>query len=296
MIALIDGDILLYRIGYTTESEPEGIARARLDDLLDSILAETQAKQYEVWLSDRTENGFRYAIYPQYKANRTQPRPTHYEVLKEHLVLEWGARIAYGMEADDALGIAQVKEELNVEEHGFHLGSTICSIDKDLLQIPGSHYNFVKKEWQWIEPWEGIKWFYQQILIGDTVDNVRGCKGIGPVKAGKAIHSVNSAEGEQALFQRTVEVYQKQEKEQTKQEILDHILLAGRLLKIKQQEEEPLWDFPKPLQTTELQSSSTAPMPGAATPSTEPTTPETESGFPPAGQSTAVISTGESLA
>lgn len=286
MIALIDGDILLYRIGYTTETEPEGIARARTDDLIDSILVETGAKEYEIWLSDNREGNFRYAIDANYKANRTQPRPTHYEAIKEHLVSKWGARIAYGMEADDALGINQMKEETSIEETGFHIGTVICSIDKDLLQVPGSHYNFVKKEWQWVEPWEGIKWFYKQILIGDTSDNVQGCKGIGPVKAGKAIDSIRQEAGESALFERVVEVYKRQEgQEATQQEILDHILLVGRLLKIKTTEDEPEWHFPKSLPTTELPASlSTAPKVEAIIPSTALTSPENTDGLSQLGK------------
>lgn len=280
MIALIDGDILLYRIGYTTQEDSEGIAKVRVDDLIDSILLETGAKEFEVWLSDKTENGFRFGLYPQYKANRTQPRPTHYELLKEHLVVEWGARIALGMEADDALGITQT----NGYKGWFE--TVICSIDKDLLQIPGQHYNFVKKEWQTLTPWEGKQWHYQQILIGDTVDNIRGCKGIGPVKAGKAILPIRSERGEGALFDACYQAYQKQEgKEKSKQEILDHILLVGRLLKIRQSEDEILWRFPEQSLITDLPKlSSTASVLVESTPSTEPTTQEKMSGFPPAGQ------------
>lgn len=239
-IALIDGDILLYRIGFTTENDPEGIARVRMDDLVDSILMETDAKEFEVWLSDSKEGNFRYQVAEFYKANRVAPRPKHYELLKEYLVREWGARFAHGMEADDAMGIAQVEAKL---------GTVICSIDKDLLQIPGVHYNFVKKEWLSISPWEGTQWFYKQILIGDNSDNIKGCKGIGPVKAGKALDPIHREKGEGALFDKVFETYQKQETEKSLKEILDHVLVAGRLLKIKQQQEEELWNFPESSRT-----------------------------------------------
>jgi 5'-3' exonuclease len=275
MIALIDGDILLYRIGFTTEQEPEGIARVRTDDLVDSILMETDAKEFEVWLSDNKDNNFRFEISADYKANRVQPRPKHYEVIKEHLVKEWGAKFAFGMEADDAMGIQQVKYFLDDPEFGATPHDcVICSIDKDLLQIPGQHYNFVKKEWQTVTIWEGLQWFYKQILIGDKSDNVKGCKGIGPVKAGKAIDPIGSEKGERALFEKVVEVYQGQEgKTRSSEEILNHILLAGRLLKIKQKQDEELWHFPKSPQTTDtLVSSSTAPTLEAPTQFTEPTT------------------------
>lgn len=282
MIALIDGDIILYRVGFTTENDPEAIARIRTDDLIDTILVETQATEFEVWLSDNKTNNFRYGIWPEYKANRTQPRPKHYEIIKEHLVTKWGARIAHGMEADDALGIGQDK----LEESCPDLAQTvICSIDKDLLQVPGMHYNFVKKESRAVESWEGIKWFYKQLLIGDTSDNISGCKGIGPVKAGKAIDAISQEAGEKALFEKVVEIYEKQEIGQTRQEILDHILLAGRLLKIKQSEQEELWHFPKSPQTTVVSQLLSTPLqPEVITPSTEPTMPENTAGFVPLGK------------
>ncbi len=73
--------------------------------MLDGILLDTGATEFTIWLSDRAENNFRYKIYPEYKANRKDlPRPRHLEALKEYLITKWSARIALGMEADDALG------------------------------------------------------------------------------------------------------------------------------------------------------------------------------------------------
>ena len=286
MIALVDGDLILYRIGFTTETDSEDIARIRTDELVESILEETGASEYEVWLSDNREGNFRYEIWQDYKANRTQPRPKHYEVIKEHLIKEWGARIAYGMEADDALGCRQSK----IYYQGFNeqLNTVICSIDKDLLQVYGEHYNFVRKEWLFVSPWEGLQWFYKQILIGDSSDNVKGCKGIGPVKAGRAVDRIPAEAGEEALFQEVYEVYKKQEKGWSSQEILDHILLVGRLLKIKQKEEEELWQlpaFPKLLQTMDSPKlSSTPPLQEAPIQSTEPTMQESGGGLSALGK------------
>lgn len=283
VVALIDGDILTYRIGHTTNQDSVGIARVRCDDLVDSILTETKATEFEVWLSDGHEGNFRYQVWPHYKANRVAPRPVHYEALKEHLIVAWGARIAYGMEADDALGIGQrAYFSDNPEFGGSPRDCVICSIDKDLHQIPGQHYNFVRKEWKDVTIWEGLQWFYKQILIGDNSDNIRGCRGVGPVKASKAIDQIPQDEGESALFEKVVKLYEKQEVEATHQEILDHILLVGRLLKIKQTEDEPLWHFPKSSLTAADQSSSTQPKPEGCIPSTEPFMTES-AGFPPRG-------------
>jgi 5'-3' exonuclease len=61
----------------------------------------------------------------------------------------------------------------------------IASVDKDLLQVPGKHYNFVKNELYDISPQEGLKKFWTQMLVGDVADNIFGIKGIGPKKAEK---------------------------------------------------------------------------------------------------------------
>jgi 5'-3' exonuclease len=272
LIALVDGDIIVHRVGYTTNNDEEWVAEARSSEMLDNILTETSATQFEVWLSDARERTFRAALSADYKANRlNQPRPKHYDFIKGYLIRECGARIASEMEADDSLGIAQDKSGVE---------TVICSIDKDLLQIPGQHYNFVKKEWACVTEWEGLVWFYKQILIGDSTDNVQGCKGIGPVKAGKALDQVSQKDGEQVLFQRVFDLYKKQKKGLQDEVILEKILLAGRLLKIRQKDDEELWHFPKlnPVQAPTL--SSTVPAQVASIPSTEPISQETTSGLP----------------
>ena len=94
--------------------------------------------------------------------------------------MQWKAILCEGYEADDALGIEATKDKNTV----------ICSLDKDLLQIPGKHYNWVKKEFKTITPDNGLLAFYTQTLVGDTSDNITGVVGIGPVKAGKALNGL----------------------------------------------------------------------------------------------------------
>lgn len=80
----------------------------------------------------------------------------------------------------------------------------ICSVDKDLLQIPGKHYNFVKKEFCEISEIEGLRNFYKQMLIGDPADNIFGVKGIGKVKAANLIDCL---ETEQYMIDLTLTKY-----------------------------------------------------------------------------------------
>lgn len=186
MIALIDGDLVAYRCAASCQKqgvvvEDFGIAQARADNLLHNILAAVNATEYTIYFSGG-EN-FRKTICPSYKANRDDvERPAYLEPLREYLVVKWSAKITDGIEADDALGIAQTEAKDGT--------TIICSLDKDLRQVPGHHYSWEimgtsssgkqwKKEAQqlYVSEQEGLFNFYWQIVMGDAADNVPGYDG-----------------------------------------------------------------------------------------------------------------------
>lgn len=281
MLALIDADIVVYRIGFTTENEDFSIAKWRTDELLDRILHETSATEFQLWLSDRKENNYRFALCSKYKATRPEQKPRWHEEIKEYLITKWGARFAYGQEADDALGIAQT----DLTRRNLY-GSIICSIDKDLQQIEGNHYNFVKQEKFFVTELDALRFFYSQFLIGDTSDNIQGCRGIGPVKAGRILLECTNASD---CLNAVVKTYKKQHPDWPEPTLAEHLLLIGRLLKIRTEEDEPLWDSPLLQQMMEVpQSLSTQQRVGESTQSTEPCGAEASDmdGRQPVGQST----------
>lgn len=181
MIALIDADIVAYRAAASCEPtkkkphlEDEGYAVIRARDTMINILEQCRTREYIPFLSGG-EN-FRKIIYPAYKANRDNvPRPVHLQPVREYLIDKWNAKLAIGYEADDALGIHHNENTI------------ICSIDKDLLQLPGRHFNFVKNEHRTITELEARKTIYWLLLVGDTSDNIQGVYGIGPVKASRIV-------------------------------------------------------------------------------------------------------------
>lgn len=207
MLALLDGDIFCYRVGFSTEEEEVGIAKWRVDEMIQDCLNVTEATSHKVYLTGK--DNFRYTINKTYKANRSdKPKPKHLQDLRNHLVSKWSAEIVNGMEADDAMAINQTDS------------SIICTIDKDLLQVPGKHYNFVKKEFQTITPWQGLVKFYTQFLVGDKADNIIGIDGIGPVKAESYL---KSCKFEFELFDRVKKMYNDDER----------MLMNGRCLYMK---------------------------------------------------------------
>ncbi len=167
MNALVDGDIVCYRCAASANEEPLDVALERADRLIERIIYETGSQVAEVFLTG--SNNFRNDINPAYKANRKdKPKPKWLEQVREHLVLGWGARVSDGNEADDEMGISQCSTTDD---------TIICTIDKDLLQIPGQHFNFVTGVYRIISPHEGLQNFYYQMIMGDSSDNIFGFDG-----------------------------------------------------------------------------------------------------------------------
>lgn len=186
--ALIDADILIYRIGFATQNEDELRAirtmAGFLEDLLLFDLPNTQT--WELFLTGKSNFRYEYAVTADYKGNRKgAEKPTHYHLLREYLVSSWDALVVEGMEADDMLAIRAT--ELGDD-------SIIVTLDKDLDQVSGWHYNFVKKTKYYIAEDEGLLNFYKQFLIGDAVDNIKGAKGIGEKKSHKLLEGKTEQE------------------------------------------------------------------------------------------------------
>jgi hypothetical protein len=227
MIALIDADILVYRVGYTTNELSAGIAAARLGESIEGILLALDTRELELYLTSQEKNNYRYTIDPEYKAGRLTSKPTHYHFLREHLVLAHKASVVENQEADDMLGIRST--QLAPE-------GVICSIDKDLDQIPGWHYNFVKDVKYEVTPLEGLRFFYYQLLTGDRIDNIMGVPGIGPVKATKILQGKTT---EEDMFNAVRDTYRLAFPDSWETQLRKF----GQLLKIRTIEGE-LWDFP----------------------------------------------------
>lgn len=168
--------------------ETLGTVKATLNNILRAVegfLAETNetVDSFELFLTDSKSN-FRLdlATIRGYKANRDPNwKPILYDEIRDYMVNQWGARIMKGCEADDALCMAQRAEG------GDYFKTCIVTIDKDLKMVPGLHYNYRTKEDFFVSEEEALEFFYWQLLTGDSVDNIAGCKGFGAVKARKLL-------------------------------------------------------------------------------------------------------------
>jgi 5'-3' exonuclease len=230
-IALIDGDILVYRIGFASEDEPESIAIARCCEFIEDIILFNGFDEYQGYLTGKGNFRNEIAVTEPYKGNRKAPKPKHYQALRDYMQNHWQFEMIEGQEADDAIGIAAYT--LDPEEY------CICSIDKDLLMIPGRHYNFVHRKHSEITELEGRHNFYMQLLTGDPTDNIPGIYKVGPVKATsmlagcQEIHEYNEA---------VLKAYKDYFSHCTEEDVIKHITLIGQLLWIRREEGEE-WKF-----------------------------------------------------
>jgi len=193
MHLIIDGDIVAYRASASAYRKnpdgsktdlAEGIARSRVDETMETLMQQLHARSHSVYLSG--DKNFRHFLYPEYKANRTAPKPKWLEDCKEHLVTQWGGDVVNGYEADDAMC-------MEATERGAG-NCIITSIDKDLRQIEGTHFDWVKQERVDISELDAAYNFYYHVLVGDAADNIKGCPKIGPVKATNALKAGSGPE------------------------------------------------------------------------------------------------------
>jgi hypothetical protein len=202
-IANIDADSLRYSVGFACQHTIYHCAGETFDNKADAISFSTQIEEpieeeiiadpidhclhsvkiklngilnacgvdkHQLFLSG--SGNFRDKLYSEYKANRDRNhRPVHYDAITEYMLSTWDAKVVNGMEADDALGINQRDNTI------------LCAIDKDLNMIPGKHYNWDKNLLYEVSEDDANLWFWCQMVMGDTVDNIKGIPGKGAKSA-----------------------------------------------------------------------------------------------------------------
>lgn len=185
-LVLVDGDIVVYRVGFASDGSDWRICKSRVDKMLTDILENTKSGVMFGYLTEGTNNyRNKIAVTLPYKGNRPAKKPFHYDEIRLYLAEYHGFEMHKTQEADDAIGIA------HAELTNWQIAEPviIASIDKDLRMIPGRHYNIMTGEVDLVPIAEARKNFYRQVLTGDRTDNIQGLKGIGPVKANNILNS-----------------------------------------------------------------------------------------------------------
>ena len=157
------------------------------DTYITNILNITNATHYVGFFGGSSMS--RKTIYPEYKANRKdlEPLKNMYE-MKVHLVDKWKFHWLAGCidETDDYVA-SFIKQTPD---------SFIVSPDKDLLGLEGSHYNPKKNEWVYADQLTAYRNFWVSMIVGDTVDNIKGIPGKGPKYAEQYLQSAENCTGD----------------------------------------------------------------------------------------------------
>lgn len=160
----------------------------------------------------------RIATVKPYKGTRKNAKPFHFDNLTAYILANYNCRVSNGLEADDLMCIEQYSRLKDGD-------TIICTRDKDLRQCPGWQFGWECGKQASFGPTlvdnkgtlefrngelkgTGTKFFFAQMLIGDTVDNIPGCPKIGPVKAFNILSECNTKrEHERAIIKAYKKAY-----------------------------------------------------------------------------------------
>jgi 5'-3' exonuclease len=230
-VGLIDADMLLYVIMMSLEHElvfgNEVLRMARLDDVRcgfwDAIADwKTKHRLTNYFLCWTGPSGFRKELFPEYKANRKGTlRPVGFYKMKPELLEVKESVLHDVIEADDLIGI------LAGQFRALSTPYVIFSGDKDLKQVPGDHAWF-KRDLETISYAKAERLFWQQTVEGDSVDNIRGCPGIGKINAERFAQGLDITDPYKC-WQETVSLFQKKGKVDNPE---DFALQQARLVRI----------------------------------------------------------------
>ena len=270
MQPLLDGDVLLYEIGYAAEAGWKGEGFPQFDYVEELFLARVDMICREVgatcppifFLTGKTNFRIKLAQRRKYK-DRPSLKPFHYYNLKAYIMSMLDYRLTEGLEADDLMAIEQTQRDSEiangvVDADGKpRVPTIICSRDKDLRGVNGWFYSWeLGKQpsfgpdycegYGWLNLSEkrhekdvrkisgrGPKFFLAQCLIGDSVDTIPGLPRFGPVKAYDLLHETQDwREGLERVMGKYKEVYG----ESSEQELLEQGQLLWMVKQLKDNE------------------------------------------------------------
>jgi len=183
---LVDGDIVAYKAAVVAETPIdwgdgfwslhafEKDVISHMSVFMADIKEQSGCTDFITCLSG--DNLYRKDVAPYYKANRKGTRkPMLLNFAKKYLADNYNGRVEDKLEADDLLGILGSADKNTV----------IWSIDKDLLTVPA--YHLIEGKIVEVDQEEADYNFLYQTLVGDSVDNYKGCPSVGAKTADKLL-------------------------------------------------------------------------------------------------------------
>ena len=182
-----------------TTAEPVHYVLSTAKRMIANIVKACEADTYNVILTGKGNFREKVATLQPYKGNRSQPKPLLHAEIREYITKYQNAVTVDGEEADDYLAYSAVAS-----------GDIIATIDKDLLNVAGLHYN-------WNKPDDGVfnvtqreasVNFYTQLLTGDATDNIPGLFRLTGQRATAVLKkAVREADDEIGMYAIVLDVY-----------------------------------------------------------------------------------------
>jgi len=182
-IAIIDADSIIYQIAYTQKSP--ALCKKEMDSKINQIMNQTNARSGVIFIKGK--NNFRFKVDPEYKAHRVNKVEPD---IQERIDALFEYTRTFAMESVDgeADDYCSITARMAVKEGKSHI---VSHIDKDLNCIPGWHHNFKTGTLYQNNEGKCYEWLMQQILTGDSTDNIKGLAKVGPVTATKILDGVS---------------------------------------------------------------------------------------------------------
>lgn len=151
---------------------------------IEMIEKQTGSTNLEFYLSGDTNFRTEVATIKEYKGNRTADKPVKYEMAKDYFT-SMAKSVSVNEEADDVIAIAQIDSGCKC---------IIATIDKDLNQIPGRHFDWGKELKYTVGQDDGDRYFWTQMLTGDRADNIPGIPRVGDKTAAKLLDGMDASQ------------------------------------------------------------------------------------------------------
>jgi len=201
----IDGDYLAYYASGNDRCEP-GRARRNTMERIETIRSMSGAESVVLHLSAAActkANRYLIATVKPYQGQRTGRKPKNWAYLRDVMEHYEGPlfrpKVWVTREADDGMAYCAATADV-----------AICTRDKDMRMLPGVHVDWLnyclvhvpRGAYDVVGPdglQFGLKWFYLQLLQGDSADNIPGLpqlfgKDCGPKTAEKYLADTATAE------------------------------------------------------------------------------------------------------
>lgn len=249
-LLLVDGDAVAYRAAFANaKTEDWHNVEWYVDNFIARLKHTLGFFRMKVYLTGSTNFRNDLAVTHPYKGNRP-PKPEWLADIRSYLEHFYDTEMAEGLEADDLIAMKMTRNPKTI----------CCSIDKDLRTVEGWHYswsgyNYKEKPLEYITEHGyidlapnrkklnggGNMLLYSQALTGDNVDNIKGPKGYGPVKAYEALMGL---ETERCLYETVLQEYE-QHFDNPVERLHENMNLLYMIRKLDENNKPVLWRVPE---------------------------------------------------